>query len=106
MRVKAGYYNEQDYHRPEVVERYTKWAACIARSDSFDDFTQRVAHQIKCLVIKRYRRGRYPDFIPLCPEWEKDPDAFHEFLMERKRIDPRRLDIERGSTEYSPRTII
>lgn len=103
MRVRAEFYNENVYHKPEVVLRIVAMCNTVRKSE--DVFLARVAHQLKCLVIKRYRRNS-ARHIPLCAQWEEYPELALKWLCDHKRIAPRRLDIIRGSKEYSPETII
>lgn len=108
MRVSANYYNESTYHRHETVKRIVIWCndymkQCKQKNDTF---SSRIAHQIKCLVIKRYSKTNNLAFIPLCADWETDPLCMVAFIWERKAREPKRLDLIKGSKEYSPETII
>lgn len=108
MRVARNYYNEVNFHRSEVVENIVNWCnAYISEHKKVGDVhSMRIAHQFKCLVIKRYARNTGPVFIPLCSEWEWQPSSAVEFIREYKLREPRRIDIRKGAKEISPYTII
>ena len=108
MRVARNYYNEANFHRPEIVESIVDWCntyinECKKKNDVY---SARIAHQLKCLVIKRYSRNSGPAFIPLCEDWEQYPLNAVWFLWEYKLREPRRIDIIKGAKEISPTTII
>lgn len=108
MRVARNYYCDKEYHRADVVDRLVNWCnnymrECGAKGDVF---AKRLAHQLKCLVIKRYSRTTGPAFIPLCAEWEEYPMGAIQFLWDRKMREPRRIDIKKDAKEISPETII
>ena len=81
MRVKAEkYYIPALYHDHETVCAYVHWANALSKDDTRSPFEKRVAHQIKCFILKRYRRNNGAEYLPLCKEWAEQPAAFFTWL--------------------------
>ena len=108
MRVSSNYYSETMYYRHETVKRIVDWCNDYIKqcNKKNDKFSARIAHQLKCLVVKRYSKTNKLAFVPLCKEWEDEPLVAIGFLWNRKLNEPRRIDLKKGSKEYSPETVI
>ncbi len=105
MKVRDDYYSEERCYDHEVAHRVAVYCNHI-KNTSHSRLMREVAHQAKCMVIKRYSKSAPARFVPLCEQWANDPGLMVDWLVKFKMASPRRIQLVKGAKEISPKTII
>lgn len=85
MKVSPDYYNEERFHKPEVVERIVSFCNHVERTASTLNMgmDRLVAKRIKSLCLKHYKKNTTRKTVRFCNIWETHPSAMLNWLVLR-----------------------